>query len=160
MTKQAFITMIKPYAVKISREYNIPLILILSQAAHETGFGTSELFKRAVNLFGITPGTSWKGDTYKIGAVTYRKYNTLLECFQDYANLIKRRFPAVIGKTDLKAAADVLQNGYKYVYAEDPKYTDKLVRIGREIGYIIKETPGAPLFAGLTLLLTMFFFKL
>lgn len=160
MTKAAFISMIKPYAIKISREYNIPLMLIMSQAAHETGYGTSELFKRAVNLFGITAGTSWNGGTYKIGSITYRKYNTLLECFNDYAVLIIKRFPGVIGLKDLKAAADVLQTKYKYVYATDPQYVNKLVNIGREIDFIINDTPAAPLFAGLVLLFGFMFIRL
>ncbi len=54
-----FTTAFKPVANQIERETGIKQIITISQAAHESGWGLSELTRTANNLYGFTANKSW-----------------------------------------------------------------------------------------------------
>lgn len=67
----------------------IPVHMALSMAEVETGAGTGNVFKQTNNLFSITQGSTWKGDTYKSGLnFTFRKYPSWQESMKDWVHLM------------------------------------------------------------------------
>lgn len=60
-------------ALFVSTEYKIPIALVLSQAAQESGWGTSELCRHNNNYFGVKH------------CGKYQSYNCKFESFEDYA---------------------------------------------------------------------------
>ncbi|MGB4800689.1 MAG: glucosaminidase domain-containing protein [Candidatus Saccharimonadales bacterium] len=74
--------------------------VVITQAAHESGWGQSGLAQRANNLFGVKAGSSWTGKTIDmdtgevfdgrrvtVGA-TWRAYDTIEDAIKDYMLLI------------------------------------------------------------------------
>jgi len=123
----------------------IPAAFMVSQAAHETGWGRREIRNAdgtpSFNLFGIKAGTGWKG---KVAEVTttevvdgvprktvarFRAYDSYAESFQDYAKLMTTnpRYGQVLANaTSAQGFAQGLQRAG---YASDPAYADKLTRV-------------------------------
>lgn len=123
----------------------IPAEFMISQAAHETGWGKKEMRaadgSNTYNLFGIKATGNWKGATADvvttefIGGVArkvvqkFRAYGSYAESFADYANLMKNspRYAGVVAAgNDAKGFAEGLQ---KAGYATDPAYASKLARV-------------------------------
>lgn len=48
----------------VEERYHVPALVMLAQLARETGWGTSELFQKANNPFGIKADSSWDGAVY------------------------------------------------------------------------------------------------
>jgi flagellar protein FlgJ len=123
----------------------IPAAFMLSQAAHETGWGRREITQAdgtpSFNLFAIKAGPGWKG---KVADVTttevidgtprkvvarFRAYDSYAESFADYAKLMTTspRYSQVVAHaTSPQAYAEGLQRAG---YATDPAYADKLTRV-------------------------------
>jgi flagellar protein FlgJ len=123
----------------------IPAAFMVSQAAHETGWGQREIRNAdgspSFNLFGIKAGPQWKG---KVAEVTttevvngvphkvmakFRAYDSYAESFSDYARLMKNspRYSQVVASAgSAQAFAEGLQRAG---YATDPAYADKLTRV-------------------------------
>lgn len=122
----------------------IPAAFMVSQAAHETGWGRHEIRHAdgtpSFNLFGIKAGPQWKG---KVAEVTttevingvahkvtakFRAYDSYAESFGDYARLMKNspRYSQVLAAGSPQAFAQGLQRAG---YATDPAYADKLTRV-------------------------------
>jgi peptidoglycan hydrolase FlgJ len=118
---------------------------MIGQAAHETGWGRSEIRNadgsNAHNLFGIKAGPGWKGKVAEITTTEYingeprkvsakfRAYGSYAESFRDYARLITQspRYSQVMGSLHSpQAFAAKLQNAG---YATDPQYASKLSRV-------------------------------
>jgi flagellar protein FlgJ len=123
----------------------IPAAFMVSQAAHETGWGQKEIRNAdgtsALNLFGIKAGASWKG---KVAEVTttevvngvarkvtarFRAYDSYAESFADYARLMKDspRYSQVVARAS--TAQGFAQGLQRAGYATDPQYADKLTRV-------------------------------
>ncbi len=123
----------------------IPAAFMVSQAAHETGWGRHEIRHAdgspSFNLFGIKAGPGWKGrvtettTTEVIGGVArkvtarFRAYDSYDESFKDYARLMKNspRYREVVAKAD--SAQAFAQGLQRAGYATDPSYADKLTRV-------------------------------
>lgn len=73
--QKEFFRKMQPHAIRASRELNIPVSVILSQWAHESYYGYSDLAKRANNLGGIKYWGSGYINDGKSGM--YANYNTL-----------------------------------------------------------------------------------
>jgi flagellar protein FlgJ len=123
----------------------IPAAFMVSQAAHETGWGRREIANAdgtpSFNLFGIKAGPGWKG---KVAEVTttevvdgtprkvtarFRAYDSYAESFADYAKLMTTspRYSQVAAQaTSAQGFAQGLQRAG---YATDPAYADKLTRV-------------------------------
>ena len=127
------------------RETGIPAAFILSQAAHESGWGRREIRNAdgtsSHNVFGIKAGRGWTGRVAEVMTTEYvdgqprkvmakfRAYASPEEAFRDYAKLIKEspRYAKVVeqGGTAQGFAVNLQRAGY----ATDPAYADKLGRV-------------------------------
>jgi flagellar protein FlgJ len=70
-TPDEFVAWIGPHARDGHRRHGVPASVTIAQAALESGWGRSELAKRAANLFGIKAGSSWRG---RVISATTREY--------------------------------------------------------------------------------------
>lgn len=123
----------------------IPASFMVSQAAHETGWGKHEIKNAdgsvSHNLFGIKAGANWKGKVAEVTTTEYvngqprrvtarfRAYDSYAESFADYAKLMKDspRFQQVLANAG--TAQGFAQGLQKAGYATDPAYADKLTRV-------------------------------
>ena len=140
-----FVEQHRAAAQQVSRESGIPASYMIGQAAHETGWGRSEIRhadgSNAFNLFGIKAGSGWKGKVAEITTTEYidgqprkvtakfRAYDSYAESFRDYARLIGNspRYAAVM--ENLHSARAFAQGLQQAGYATDPQYADKLGRV-------------------------------
>ena len=94
MTKQDFVNKFYPAAKAAGAEFNINPVVILAQAAIETGWGESKLASYN-NYFGITAygriNNYWHGGKIQLadGGLTFRRYDTMENSFMDYCRLIR-----------------------------------------------------------------------
>jgi flagellar protein FlgJ len=123
----------------------IPAAFMVSQAAHETGWGRHEIKTAdggtSFNLFGIKAGANWKGKVAEVSTTEYvdgaprkvtarfRAYDSYAESFQDYAKLMKDspRYQQVVASAG--TAQGFAQGLQRAGYATDPAYADKLTRV-------------------------------
>jgi peptidoglycan hydrolase FlgJ len=141
----AFIDKHLDAADKAAAASGIPAAFMIGQAAHETGWGRSEIRRvdgsASFNLFGIKAGPDWKGAVAEVGttefvngqaqkvSAKFRAYASYEESFADYARLISaspRYKEALAAGSNVQAFASGLQRGG---YATDPAYADKLARV-------------------------------
>ncbi len=141
----AFIEKHQRAADQAAAASGIPAAFMIGQAAHETGWGRSEIRRvdgsPSFNLFGIKAGPEWKGAVAEVGttefvggqaqktSAKFRAYSSYEESFADYARLISanpRYKDALAAGHDVQAFAQGLQRGG---YATDPAYADKLGRV-------------------------------
>lgn len=103
------------YAVAAGKEFSINPVVILAQAALESGWGKSYGARIRKNHFGITRGSGTKNKYYD-GAwswndaktIRFRIYRTVKDSFFDFARLIKNNY---------KEAANVSADYAKYAKA-------------------------------------------
>lgn len=132
-------------AEQVSAETGIPAAFILSQAAHESGWGRRDIKNAdgspSHNLFGIKAGAGWKGATTEVTTTEYvdgeprkvkakfRAYASAEASFRDWAALMKNspRYAQVLeqGGSAHGFAASLQRAGY----ATDPAYAAKLGRV-------------------------------
>lgn len=142
---QEFVARHSDAAEAAAGETGIPGAFILSQAAHESGWGRHEIRHAdgspSHNLFGIKAGANWKGAVAEVTTTEYvggqprkvkaqfRAYGSYEEAFRDYARLLKNspRYAQVI---EQGASAQGFAVGLQRAgYATDPAYADKLGRV-------------------------------
>lgn len=123
----------------------IPASFMVSQAAHETGWGKHEIRNAdgtaSHNLFGMKAGANWKGKVAEVTTTEYvngqphkvtakfRAYASYAESFADYAKVMKDspRYQQVLASAgSVQGFAQGLQRAG---YATDPAYADKLTRV-------------------------------
>lgn len=142
---QDFIARHTGAAQKVEAETGIPSAFILSQAAHETGWGGKQIKNAdgtpSHNLFGIKAGAGWKGAVTEVTTTEYvdgkpqkvkakfRAYASAEESFRDYAKLMKDspRYSKVVAQGG--SAQGFAVNLQRAGYATDPAYADKLGRV-------------------------------
>ena len=101
--KPAQISFVKeclPAALSAGTAFNMNPLVILAQAAFESGWGTSDLAKGFRNYFGLTAyGCSnayWHGGKTTVKASAYsldfRRYDTRENSFLDFARLIRNNY--------------------------------------------------------------------
>ena len=94
MTKQDFVNKFYPAAKAAGAEFNINPVVVLAQAAIESGWGESKL-STYNNFFGITAygriNNYWHGGKIQLaeGGLTFRRYDTMENSFMDYCRLIR-----------------------------------------------------------------------
>lgn len=85
-------------AQKVGRAFGINPIVILAQAAIESGWGTSNLSVNHNNFFGVTAYGSvnayWKGGKYisKSSGLPFRTYDSVENGFSDFARLLVSKY--------------------------------------------------------------------
>ena len=140
----AFVARHTAAASAVAMESGIPASYLIGQAAHETGWGKSEIRHAdgspSFNLFGIKASAGWKGKVAEVTTTEYvngearkvkarfRAYESYEDAFRDYARLIGNspRYEKVMARLDsVQAFATGLQRAG---YATDPQYAAKLSR--------------------------------
>ncbi|MEW6694054.1 MAG: flagellar assembly peptidoglycan hydrolase FlgJ [Pseudomonadota bacterium] len=141
----AFVEQHRAVAQQVQRESGIPAAFMIGQAAHETGWGRSEIRMadghHSHNLFGIKAGPGWSGKVAEVTTTEYvdgqprkvvqrfRAYDSYAEAFRDYARLItgSPRYQAVL--RSLHSPQAFAQQLQQAGYATDPQYAAKLSRV-------------------------------
>lgn len=116
--------------------------LTVAQAILESGYGKFGLSKDGNALFGIKATKTWKGKVYcsdtkecldGVNMITveneaFRAYDSWEESITDHSAFLKanKRYKAVIGETDYKAACEAIKAAG---YATDPEYATKLIKL-------------------------------
>lgn len=131
-----YINRYKDDAIRDMIKTGVPASITLAQACLESSNGNSKLATEANNHFGIKC-SNWNGPTFTQDDdekdECFRKYNSVLESFDDHSNFLKSRpryaslFELTI--TDYKGWARGLK---KAGYATDPSYADRLIKIIEE----------------------------
>ncbi len=140
----AFVTQHAADARAAEAQSGIPAAFMVSQAAHETGWGRHEILNAdgspSFNLFGIKAGAGWKGKVAEVTTTEYvdgqphkvtarfRAYGSYAESFNDYARLMQSspRYSEALHADTAQEFARGLQHAG---YATDPAYADKLTRV-------------------------------
>lgn len=144
-TQASFVAQHRDAALQAQQASGIPASFMIGQAAHETGWGRSEIRRadgsNSFNLFGIKAGPSWTGKVAEITTTEYingeprkvtarfRAYDSYADSFRDYARLISQspRYSQVMDNLhSARAFANQLQSAG---YATDPRYADKLSQV-------------------------------
>lgn len=114
-----------------------------SQAALETGYGRSV---KGNNYFGVKAGSSWGGPTQTFTTHeevngkrvkikdTFRAYDNPEDSLKDWAALMQRAYPDVLGAKSFDQAVTGLLSGKYGAYATDSKYRTKLNNINESYG--------------------------
>lgn len=141
---QNFVENMRTAAEVAAAESGLPMKLILSQAALESGWGQRQIQhadgRPTYNLFGIKAGKHWQGPVADIMTTEFlqgrkvkltqpfRAYNSYEESFTDYARLISKqpRYAEVLQAQSAEEAAYRIQEAG---YATDPEYAKKLIAI-------------------------------
>ena len=98
MTKQDFVNKFYPAAKAAGAEFNINPVVVLAQAAIESGWGESKLSSYN-NFFGITAygriNNYWHGGKIQLAdnGLPFRRYDTMENSFMDYCRLIRSSYP-------------------------------------------------------------------
>jgi flagellum-specific peptidoglycan hydrolase FlgJ len=91
-TSQSYIEKFKDNAVRIMHETGVPASIILAAAMHESACGKSNIAKNLNNQFGIK---GFNSHTYVVNNkkihTSYKKYDSVLESFQDFARIMTTR---------------------------------------------------------------------
>lgn len=132
-----FINTVKPLIIADMRRTGILASLTAAQAIFESGWGRSELAKKANNLFGMKG--NYKGESYTVvtGEYVGGAYQTVPAAFRKYPSwevsiydhsekfLTMQRYANLRGCTDYKLACKRVQEDG---YATAPEYADKLIK--------------------------------
>lgn len=125
-------------AKKTEELYGIPSSVTLAQIMLESGGsyegGLSGLAYNYNNLFGVTKGSSWTGETVVMSnksgtdTKTYRVYASQQDSIIDHAKvLLNSRYTQYTGKAE--TVSEYVDGIAKGGYAEDPNYASKLKNI-------------------------------
>ena len=134
-----------PYAGKAAKELGVSPLVLVSQAALETGWGKAVTRNQngdsSFNLFNIKADNRWNGEQvvkstleYDNGIAKYEKasfraYDSYADSFDDYVDFLKSnsRYGAALHNqgNDQSFIKDIHKAGY----ATDPNYADKVIDI-------------------------------
>jgi flagellum-specific peptidoglycan hydrolase FlgJ len=91
-TSQSYIEQFKDNAISIMHETGIPASIILGIAMHESGNGNSKIAQNLNNQFGVKGGgtTVYYNNKKKV-KTSYKKYDSILESFADFARIMTER---------------------------------------------------------------------
>lgn len=150
MTKHEFITKYLPLAQKAGEAFRINPVVILAQAAIETGWGQSDLCLLYHNFFGITAygkkNIWWPGTATQLSAdsLSFRTYPDPLHSFMDYARLIRHAYTVAADVSDNPSAFALKISYSKYISEVNgdnrEAYRRMLVSISRSISKSIESS--------------------
>ncbi|MFT4925599.1 MAG: flagellar protein FlgJ [Phenylobacterium sp.] len=142
---QSFIESLLPHARKVAAAKGMEPLMLIAQAALETGWGKKVIKKSdgssSHNLFGIKADSRWQGDKAKVQTLEFkdgvakkenaffRAYNSVEESVKDYMNFVSsddRYKEAMNNVKDPSKYFNALQSAG---YATDPNYANKVVNI-------------------------------
>ncbi|KAK2958503.1 putative Exo-glucosaminidase LytG [Blattamonas nauphoetae] len=134
-----FLEMMKPGCLDLWKRFRLLPSVAAAQAAHETGWGRSNLAKKANNFFGVKG--YYEGRTIRVTTHEYydhtnpvyitdgfRVYPNATESIRDYGYFLTSR-PWYEGATNRRYYRDSIQAIWDGGYATDPIYVDKVCKI-------------------------------
>jgi hypothetical protein len=137
ITRQQYIDMYAPSAVKEMLQSGVPASITLAQGILESGDGNSTLARLARNHFGIKCHGVWEGEKYyhddDAKGECFRVYPTVLDSYRDHSDFLRTRSRYEnlfkLKLTDYKGWAHGLKQAG---YATNPKYPELLIKIIEE----------------------------
>ena len=142
---EEFTQHILPYAEKAAKELGVSPLVLVSQAALETGWGKAVTRRpdgeSSFNLFNIKADSRWSGDKVikstleydnglaKYEKASFRSYDSYADSFDDYVNFLRtnnRYGDALHHNGDDQL---FIKDLHKAGYATDPNYADKVLNI-------------------------------
>jgi flagellar protein FlgJ len=141
-TPQDFIDQLLPYAKVAARQLGVNPLVLIAQAAMETGWG-----KRMVsdgggnssnNLFNIKANSAWNGEAVEVSTLEYkngtprkelaqfRQYSSIADSFKDYVSFLQNspRYQSALAVAN--DAKQFLRELHGAGYATDPLYSQKI----------------------------------
>jgi len=150
-TLEIYLEFFEPFAIKEMNRTGIPASITIAQAILESGYGNSTLAIYANNHFGMKFKPDWNGETFTIGKNCYKKYNSIVESYEDHSNHIKAKkwYASLFNLkiTDYKNWAIGLKNAG---YAEAPNYAYYLISIIEKYKFDKLDTYYSPVDSSLT----------
>lgn len=117
LAQSKYIKQYKPLADSLSKEYEIPVAIILGVAIIESGAGTSRNSKLLNNHFGIVG----KNDLLKTKGIRsrYKQYPDVTSCYVAFCKLVKKKkyYDKLKGNPDYKLWLEAMS---KAGYSEAP----------------------------------------
>ena len=110
MLKEIYIQTYYPMARAAGLKFNINPVVILAQAAIESGWAESTLSKEHNNFFGITaygvPTAYWPGEKVQLSpkGLSFRRYPTEQDSFYDFCRLIRGAYTTAANVSHIPAA--------------------------------------------------------
>jgi flagellum-specific peptidoglycan hydrolase FlgJ len=91
-TSQSYIEKFKDDAIRIMHETGVPASIVLGVAMHESGCGNSTIAQNLNNQFGVKGGGGavFYKHNKKVRSA-YKKYDSVLDSFQDFARIMTER---------------------------------------------------------------------
>lgn len=152
MKRKEFVQAYLPSAIRAGDTFNLNPVVILAQAAIESGWGQSVLSSIHHNFFGITAygkkNEWWNGTSVCLSekSLSFRSYPDAEYSFMDYGRLIRNAYPAAanVSHNPLKFAQEIAYSKYISEVNGDNReaYRHLLVSLSRNITKLI-ENPGA-----------------
>ena len=147
-TPSDFVKGLMPLAESAAKALKVNPMLLLAQAALETGWGKKVIANpqgNSHNLFNIKADKSWGGD--KIGKPTieyqdgiakkqraeFRAYPSFQDSFDDFAKFLKENPRYRNALTQTQQPEQFMRAIHQAGYATDPKYADKVLRVFQQI---------------------------
>lgn len=132
ITPAEYIELYKEDAIKEMNRSGVPASITLAQGMLESGYGNSELARKANNHFGIKCHSDWKGPIYRVDDdkkdECFRKYKSVWHSYRDHSDFLKgkRRYAFLFDLkiTDYKGWCRGLK---KAGYATNKKYANLLI---------------------------------
>ncbi len=138
-----FVEQLLPYARSAAAQLGVNPLMLMAQAALETGWGQRMLKDQqgntSNNFFNIKSSSGWGGNHVDVSTLEYRngiaqqeqakfrKYSSVAASFQDYVDFIK-------GNPRYQQALDTAGDAKHYIqalhgagYATDPAYSQKII---------------------------------
>lgn len=125
-------------AEKVGKAFGINPIVILAQAAIESGWGTSPLALQNNNFFGVTAygatNKYWKGDKRisKSSGLPFRSYANAEDGFSDFARLISTKYTAAAKASQSVTEYARIISGSPYINEKNgdnrAKYKELIIR--------------------------------
>lgn len=131
-TPAQYIEMYKDDAITEMKRAGVPASITLAQGMLESGYGNSELARKANNHFGIKCHSDWNGPIYRVDDdkkdECFRKYKSVLDSYKDHSDFLKgkKRYASLfeLKITDYKGWCKGLKAAG---YATNPKYANLLI---------------------------------
>lgn len=145
-SQEDFVQQLMPYALKATEGQGFNPLVIVAQAALETGWGQHVPDNN--NYFGIKADSLWKGERAEFDSPEFRQgrmvsersafrsYSGILDSMKDYIDFIKGnpRYENAVGRSfDPDTYFDEIARAG---YATDPDYAAKLKNISRQIAFM------------------------
>lgn len=150
--QQAFIEGLLPFADKASDDLGVDPLMLVAQAALETGWG-KHLIKHSngsssFNLFNIKAAAGWEGKTVAKDVVefrggipmqqpsTFRAYDSFEDSFNDYINFVKENPRYSDALEQSHSPEGYIKELHKAGYATDPEYSKKVTSVFKRMSAI------------------------